>query len=64
MYIYGERERERERYIISYEMIDKPSVFTQPYNRASGVPRRRRIPSLEPCHKSIIPTLNDKDQVG
>ena len=52
------------RYIISYDMIDNPFVFTQPYNRASGVPRRPRIPSLEPCHISIISTLSDKDQVG
>ena len=41
---------------------------TPPYNSASGIYWRQRIPSFKPYHKSIMETINyadinDKDQL-
>ena len=42
--------------ILNRNALNRTGGNTPPYNRASGIYWRQRIPSFEPCHKSIMET--------
>ena len=44
--------------VLKRNALNRTGGNTPPYNRASGIYWRQRIPSFEPCHKSIMETTN------